>query len=196
MGDGVSTDKAELYNAAAGVWDIADDSGVGVGADAASLIANVGLFEKTGGSGTGIVAPAVINSGRVLVTSGVLDFQGAVTGTGTDAVSSASTLEFDSTVAAGQTIAFNGAGSTLLVEALQNFSGILTGYNIGGAGGTGDVIQLLGSWTQTGFSENGADTLGTLTLSNGTVQDTLKFAGDYTSGSFHVSQSGGVTSIN
>ena len=51
IGDAVATDKAELINAAAGTWDIADNSGIAVGADAASFIANAGLFEKTGGTG-------------------------------------------------------------------------------------------------------------------------------------------------
>ena len=113
-----------------------------------------------------------------------------------DTVSGPSMLEFDSNVAAGQSIAFTGSGGTLFVGALQSFSAAISGFDIGGAGGTSDAIQLLGAWTETGFAENGAGTLGTLTLFNGTVHEALKFAGDYTSASFHVNQSGSVTVIN
>jgi hypothetical protein len=179
-----------------GVWNIVDDSGVARGADTASYIANAGLFEKTGGNGTSTVATAVTNNGRILGGSGVLDFQGAVTGTGTDTISGPSTLEFGSSVAAGQTIAFAGSGSTLDLGALQTFSATLSGYDVGGSGGTNDAIQLLGTWTETGFAENGAGTLATLTLFNGTVHESLKFAGDYTSASFHLNQGVGVTVIS
>ena len=188
VGDGVSPDRAELYNAAASVWNIADNSGATRGADPASFIANAGLFEKTGGTGTSTIATSVTNTGRILAASGVVDFQGAVAGTGADSISDASTLEFDSSAAAGQTVGFAGSGGTLIIGSLQTFAATLSGYDIGGAGGTNDAIRLLGSWSETGFSENGGDTLGTLTLFNGTVHETLKFAGSYTSASFHVSR--------
>ena len=194
---GDSTGKtAVLYNTSTATYAIADDSGIGRGSSTASYIANAGLFEKTGGTGTSAIATTVANTGRILAASGVLDFQGAITGTGADTVSGPSTLEFDSSVAAGQTIAFTGSGSTLFIGELQAFLATLSGYDVGGAGGMSDAIQLLGSWTETGFAENGAGTLGTLTLFNGTVHESLKFAGDYTSASFHVSQSGGVTAIS
>jgi hypothetical protein len=45
-------------------------------------------------------------NGGIYVSAGRLDFKGAVSGTGTDTVSGASTLEFDSTVGGGQTVDF------------------------------------------------------------------------------------------
>ncbi len=64
-------------------------------------------------SGVWTLEASFANAHEVLVSSGTLDFEGAVTGTGTDTISGASTLEFDSTVAATQTIDFSGRGGTL-----------------------------------------------------------------------------------
>ena len=94
-----AADEAILYNTP--TYDILDNSGIGLGASMASNIDNAGLFEKTGGTGTSVIAPAVTNTGTIEVTAATLDVAGAVTGTGTDEISGASTLEFDSTVAAG-----------------------------------------------------------------------------------------------
>jgi hypothetical protein len=51
---------------------------------------------------------------ETLRRSKLLDFGGAVTGAGTDTISGASTLEFDSTLASTQTIDFTGSGGTLV----------------------------------------------------------------------------------
>ena len=66
-------------------------------------ISNSGLFEKTGGTGTSTIAPKFANNGQVVVTSGTLDFEHAVTGTGTDTISPGATLEFDSCGGAAKT---------------------------------------------------------------------------------------------
>ena len=104
MGDNISADKAILYNTAKATYDILDNSGIGLGASTASYINNAGLFEKTGGTGASTIAPAVTNTGTIEVTSGTLDFMGAVTGTGTDAISGASTLEFGAAVSSSTTV--------------------------------------------------------------------------------------------
>ena len=70
----------------------------------------------------------------------------------------------------------------------------LSGYDLGGAGGYERPYSITRIMDRDGFSKMG--TLGTLTLFIGTLHDLLKFAGDYTSASFHVSQSGGVTVTN
>ena len=57
-----SGDKAFLDNTAKGTYDIVDDSGIGRGSSTASYIENAGLFEKTGGTGTSTIAPAVTNT--------------------------------------------------------------------------------------------------------------------------------------
>ena len=86
---------AILFNAAPGTYDIADDSGVARGTSTASRIVNSGLFEKTGGTATSVIAPNFVNGNGVSVSSGTLDFAGAVTGTGTDTISGGATLEFE-----------------------------------------------------------------------------------------------------
>src|SRR5271156_5020597 len=94
VGDNNSADEAILYNPSKATYAILDNSGIGLGASTASYIDNAGLFEKTGGTGTSAIAPAVTNTGTIEVTTATLDVQGAVTGTGSDKISGASTLEF------------------------------------------------------------------------------------------------------
>ena len=81
IGD-ASGDKAILYNESTGTYDIADDSGIGLGSSTASDIKNAGLFEKTGGTGVSTIVPNVTNNGTIEVTSGTLDFQGEDIGDG------------------------------------------------------------------------------------------------------------------
>ena len=94
LGD-LAGDLAQLMIASTGSWDILDNSGIGLGNSPSSLISNSGLFEKTGGSGTSAIAPQLLNKGSVLVSSGTLDLEGAVSGNGADTISGASTLEFE-----------------------------------------------------------------------------------------------------
>ena len=88
-------DVATLFNATTGIYDITDNSGIALGTSTASLFANNGLFEKTGGTSTSVIAPRFYNGHAVSVSSGTLDFAGAVTGTGTDTISGGATLEFE-----------------------------------------------------------------------------------------------------
>ena len=68
LGD-ASGDVAKIVNASTGIWDFADDSGIGLGSSSLSSIANSGLFEKTGGTGTSVVAAAFANAHNLLVSS-------------------------------------------------------------------------------------------------------------------------------
>ena len=188
VGD-VSGSVAELLNASTGAWDITDDSGIGLGSSALSSISNSGLFEKTGGSGASVIAPNIANAQSILVSSGTLDFQGAVGGSGTSTISGASTLEFDLTIAAAQTINFSGSGGTLDLTNPLGYAG----SNIGGFA-AGDTVDLAGSWSLMGFSENLGHTLGTLTVTNGTNNLSLEFLGNFATSSFNI-LSGGNTVI-
>jgi hypothetical protein len=174
-------DVAKLRNASTGTWDIADDSGIGLGSSALSNIANYGLFEKTGGTGTSAIAPSINNGGTIEVSSGTLDIQGTVTGTGMDKVSGASALEFDSPVSGNQTVDFLGGGASA-VDLLDpmGFSGKIADF------ASPDTIDLSGDWVFSGFSENSGGTLGTLTLSSGTTKHAFTFVGDYAEGDFHI----------
>jgi hypothetical protein len=173
-------DLAQLVIASTGAWDILGDSGIGLGGSAPSSILNSGLFEKTGGTGTSAIAPGVVNKGTVLVSSGALDIEGAVSGNGTDTISNASTLEFDATVGGGQTAGFTGGGGALdLIDPL-GFAGKISGF------AASDSLDLSGDWVLSHFSETGNGGMGTLTLSSGSNQLSLHFLGDYTVNDFHV----------
>ena len=115
IGD-TSGDKAFLDNTSTGTYDIAGAGGIGQGSSTASYIDNAGLFEKTGGTGASAITPYVINAGTLEVSAGTLDFKAAISGTGKDQISGASTLEFDAKVAAGQTISFTGSGGELALH--------------------------------------------------------------------------------
>ena len=128
-----------------------------------------------------------------MVSSGTLDVQGAVTGTGTDTISVAATLEFGSTVASGQTVGFTGAGGTLDLGDPQGFSGKIGGFD---TVGSDDTLEIAGLWTSIGFSENGALTQGTLTLTNGASHVSLSLLGDYAAAGFiHQPGPGGSTLV-
>ena len=141
LGD-LSGNAAKIINTTTGIWDITDDSGIGLGSSALSSITNNGLFEKTGGAGSSVIAPAFANAHNILVSSGALDFKGAVTSTGTDTISGASTLEFNSTLAAGQTVNFSGTGGTLDLADPLGYGG----SHIGGFA-FGDTVDLNGAWS-------------------------------------------------
>ena len=181
---------AELLNASTGTWDITDNSSINLGLSAASSTTNDGLFEKTGGTGTSMVESSFANAHNLLVSSGTLDFQGAVSGTGTDTIQGASTLEFQSTLSAGQTINFTGASS----GTLDLFDPL--GYGGSHIGGfvAGDNVDLNGAWSLLSFGENAGGTLGTLTLTNGTSQAALEFAGSFVQSNFSIA-TGGTTII-
>ena len=93
------------------------------------------------------------NTGTLEVSAGTLDLQAGISGTGSDVVSGASTLEFDANVAARQTASFTGSGGTLDLTARAQFAGVISGFDTAGAG-SNDTIQVGGPWVFTGFTEN------------------------------------------
>jgi hypothetical protein len=115
----------------------------------------------------------------------------AVTGTGTDTISGASTLEFDaavssSTTVGSQNIGFTGSGALDLTDPTA-FWGEISDF------AATDTIELLGSWKFSSFSETGR-ALATLTLASGATKHAFDFVGDYTPGEFKIT-SGATSSI-
>jgi len=193
LGDNIPADAAILYNTPKATYDILDDSGIGLGASTASYIDNAGLFEKTGGTATSAIAPSVTNTGTIEVTAATLDVQGAVTGTGADEISGASTLELDSTVVVGQTVSFTGSGGTLDLSAPQGFAGKISGFDTVGAN---DTIEVAAPWVFTGFTENAKGTQGTLGFMNGASTLNLTLLGNYNPADFeHQTGANGSTLI-
>ncbi len=156
----------------------------------ASYITNAGLFEKTGGTGTSVIAPAVTNTGTLEVSAGMLDCQAAISGTGSDQISGASTLEFGAGVSTAATlgdqdIGFTGGGTLDLLKP-TSFYGEISDF------AAGDTVELLGSWAFSGISETAGVT--TLTLAKGSTTHGFEFVGDYTQSDFSIT-SGTTTKI-
>jgi hypothetical protein len=148
------------------------------------------LFEKTGGTGTSVITSNATNDGTILVSSGKLELEGAVTGTGTDTISGSSKLEFDKGVSTAATLGdqdidFTGGGTLALLEP-SRFYGEISDF------GSGDTIKLDHSWRFSAISEVGGVT--TLTLHRGSTTHDFEFVGDYTRSDFSITP-GKITTI-
>jgi hypothetical protein len=75
---------ATFMNAANGIYDvITDNAGLSHGASLLSDFINDGLFEKTSGTGTTVVAASFVNNGTITVTSGTVEIlAGYLSGSG------------------------------------------------------------------------------------------------------------------
>ena len=119
-------DDPILFNTPKATYDILDNSGMGLGASTASYIDDAGLFEKTGGAGTSVIAPSFSETaaGTVTVASGMLSFSGpvnsfasAITGAGTlqlaggsDSIKSGATISIANLSIAGSGASVTGQG--------------------------------------------------------------------------------------
>ena len=149
------------------------------------------MLEKTGGTGTSLIAPNVTNNGEIAVSSGTFDFKAAVSGTGTAAISAGATLEFDAAVSSSgtvgaQNIGFGAGGGTLDLVTPKKFYGEISNF------AAGDAIDLLGNWKFSGISDVAGVT--TLTLNSGTNKQNFTFVGDYAQSAFSIA-SGTTTTI-
>ena len=178
IGDGQGG-AATLLNQ--GTYDITDDSGIELGSSSLSNIQNKSLFEKTAGTGVSTIAPAVINNGSIAVSSGAIDFLGAISGTGTEAIKAAGKLRLESSVSAGQTVAFHGAGETLVLGDPQGFAGEVSGFG----SAANQTLTVTGAWTYLGFSENSAHTQGSLEFQDGAANAFVTLLGNFDPNSFH-----------
>ncbi|HEY8697849.1 MAG TPA: hypothetical protein VIM02_09540 [Rhizomicrobium sp.] len=166
---GPSDGGGTIKNDAGATFNIqADGSIYGVGGTFG--VVNTGLFEKTGGTGTSIVQAPFTNNGTVLVSSGTLEFDSAMSGNGSVTVN---------------------AGAAFVLNA--SFTSTANNVNIAGGsghvsltGGTGtDTFLFAGNFTASDFVDGagGNDVLGlngdyaSLTLGSASVQniDTLLF---------------------
>ena len=194
IGD-ASGDEAILFNTKNAAYDILDNSGIDRGSSTASHIKNAGLFEKTVGTGTSTIVPAVTNTGTIGVASGTLDFKGAISGTGSDTISGHATVEFDAKVASGQTVHFTGSGGEVALHKPGEFAGQISGFDTAGAGSK-DTIEVAAPWVFSGFTENAGGTQGALGFANGASTLSLTLIGDYNPADFvHQTQANGSTSI-
>jgi hypothetical protein len=127
---------------------------------------------------------------QTTVSTGTLDFEDAVTGAGSDTISGAAALVFGSTVTDSQTIDFTDSGGLLVLFSPSGFAGELSGFD---TVGSNDAVELLGSWSISGFSTT--STQSTLTLSSGNDTASLVFDGGYSKTHFDATVSAGHTTI-
>jgi hypothetical protein len=172
------------------IYDIVDDSGVESGA-AAAYINNAGLFEKTGGAGTSVVAANMYSAGTIEAASGTLDFQAALWGPGTSKVDAGATLEVDGVVGGASILAFHGSAGAVALDDLYAggvdlFHGSIQGF------AAGDTIDAgaYGIGTSALFTENGAGTGGALTLTNGGATASIAMTGVYKTANFAMASDG------
>ena len=188
IGDAVATDAAQLAITAGGSLTLTGGSTIDLGADPASSItiaasaSNPGALAMTG-TGTATVAPTIYNyasgAGGIEAQSGVFDIQGKVYGTGAATISGSATLEFDNTVAAGQSVTLTGSNETLSLTDLADFHSKIGGFD---TAGSDDALLIGGGWSFAGASESA--TAATLSFANGSANQTLTLLGDYRGGVF------------
>jgi len=133
------------------------------------------------------ISGAVANSGAIDLHRDVEAFSGAVTGNGgAFALDSGSTLEFGSSVGAGESVQFIGADILALDDA-RGFAATIKDFRVG------DEIdaKTFGAGTTLGYSENSAKTGGVLTLTQGAEVAHLDFAGVYAKADFSLAPDAG-----
>ena len=149
--------------------------------DAGKTVTEAGTFE----------AQTIIDNGTLVVAPGAsLTLNGALAGSGTASIDAGSTLTVSGGASATDTIAFAGAGGTLDLSGPLGYAG----SHIVGFAAT-ETVEFAGAWSLLGFSENAGNMLGTLTLSNGTDQVALNFAGSFSQSDFTINGSGPNTLI-
>jgi hypothetical protein len=184
-GTGTASNNFDNFNTltvkATGDWTLGGDSTIG-----AATVSSSGTLTVTGDLD---VTGNFANAHDVLVSSGTLNLQGAVTGKGMDEVSGNATLEFGSTVT-GNVVDFSGPSTVELIDP-TSFAGRFENFT------SMDTVDLAGDWIFQKFKENAGATVGTLTLENvATNADlSLKFEGDYTRRDFTITPGTTTTTI-
>ena len=129
-----SGDAIKFVNQASGTLRIT--AGSQIYGTAGSSFTNAGVTSKTG-VGTSQIAVATINTGTVNVASGAMSFAAAVSGAGTIAMGSGTTLSFAGAVAAGGHVSM-AADATLNANTTAGFGDAIANFT------AGDVISLNG----------------------------------------------------
>jgi hypothetical protein len=178
---------ATLAIGAGATWRIDNNHGAkNPGPPGKSSIRNSGLFIKSGGTGTSIIAVTMADGGAIEAASGALDFTKSLTGAGTLAVDGGATLEVGASAASTLSLTFNGANGTLALGHAARFAATINGFS------ATDAIDLVKTAAD-------AATLGpgdTLRITDGAASvATLQLAGDYTGATFNVTPDGAGGSI-
>ena len=202
---GTGADMAQLNIETAATYDLIAD--VGLAANGNVGANNGGLFEKTAGSGTSMVATAVTNTGTIAATSGTLALTGSVVNdglmrvaggelvvgqslgadaghSGTIAIGAGGEVLLQGAVSSAQAIAFAGAPGILALAAPTSLAAAIGGF------GHGDTIDLVGA-TFTSGADVVSFTNQVLAVSNaGTTIASLHLAGAYGAAEFQLADDG------
>jgi autotransporter-associated beta strand protein len=170
-----------VANSAAAIWVNQSGATVTLSADA-NLTGSSGqftnnsgaTFQKTGGAGTSAVAWAFTNSGTVSNTSGILQFNAAVTQSGSITIGGGATVQLNgSTSTWGSGGGTSGAGTLLMSNGTQSFNSTNTlasavSLTNGVIDGTG-AMTISGPFTWSGgnLGASSSPGAGTTTLSGG-----------------------------
>jgi hypothetical protein len=150
-----------------------------------TTFANKGAIDISNGE-TVTIKPTAANTGTINVSSGALDFGGGISGTGSETISGAATLEFDANVSAGQTVTFTRSGGELALKEAQDFHALIRSFGAGGAHDSIDDRNFPHGSSTFSFAENAAHTLATLTLTDGADVAHFHLSGDYVRSDFKV----------
>lgn len=192
-----SGDQITIENGVGATWNEQGDFGVIVGeGSGAATFHNDGTF-IAGTTNSTFFAISVVNNG--LVTGGSsLAFDDALTGTGTVEIGDAD-VATNAPVVSTQTFEFSAAPSgafdpTLRLLDVAEFSGLVTGYDQGGATNDQIVVKTT-QWAFQDFVANSGGTGGSLMFSNGAAETAVNLSGAYDPTGFHATTSGFLTTI-
>jgi hypothetical protein len=147
----------------------------------ANIVVNAGTLEATGSGGLDI-AGDLANSGSLWADGGNITVHGAVSGSGTALIDQGATIEFGGASSANAIFAANDTG-TLLLDNAVGFTGSVTGF---AAGTQIDLGDIQASSAVLSFADNGANTGGTLTVSDGTHTANIALVGSFDPADFHL----------
>ena len=130
---------------------------------------------KVSNSGNQLLNETVTNTGNIEIASGTLSITGSVLGNGSIHVDAGTLLDLNATVAATQTIVFDGAGSSEVQLDASPFGGQIQGMT------ATDQIDLrnIGYGLNTSGTYVGDASGGVLTITDGTNSISMTLVGDY-----------------
>ena len=188
----VVTGGATFHNELGALWNLAGSSLFATGTN---VLINEGTIDTSGTSSittSGVLS--ISNAGTVNVQSGSLYIDAAVTGTGSFSISNGATLEFGSSVAAGETVSFLGTQGTLKLDHSLTSPFIGQISNLTGTALIHDNIDLADLvWNGTTSAQYAASTAtsGVLTVNDGNGHTEVFNLVNYTgAGSFFVQNDG------
>jgi hypothetical protein len=147
-----------------------------------NVIVNTGTLEATGSGGL-VVQSGVDNSGSIEANGGNVTIVGAVTGTGSAAISGQATLEFDAASSANVNFAVD-AEAALRFATSSQYTGTVSGFD------GNDHIDLMdigfGAGTALAYTANQDGSGGVLSVTDGGHAASIALLGQYDAAGFEI----------